>query len=234
MAGNANVGADEVRKPHRCHIRGLHVTSAARRLGHPHPHRVPLSYKERHVVVTTCGELYKKWRAEGRLGYKRAPDTGAVVPLTFVHTGMDRAEHKERGERPLVLLFTGSPGDYHDFSYTIPFLDRHGADVVCFNWPDFSFTMKTGYWWHSSEEKAHLALGFLKELDINVGAKKFALNTKPVDWMLRNMYGLSVLMPFAKLTMKLTRHPLKPNMKDVAFAYLSTVSIDDARASPAR
>ncbi|XP_054929817.1 uncharacterized protein [Dermacentor andersoni] len=270
VAGSANVGADKVRKPPKCHLRGLHVTSAVRRLGHPHPHSTALPYKERHIVVTTCGELYKKWRAEGRLGYKHAPDTGAVVPLTYVHTGMDRAEHKERGERPLVLVFTGSPGQYQDFSYTIPFLNRHGADVLCFNWPNFSFTEKTRYWWHSSEEKAQLATDFLKELDIKEvdmlvshssgaypavqltaeqsdvqvkslallmpttgtdvsAARSLAVNLKPMEWMLRNMYGLSVLAAFTKWVMKLNGHPLKPNMNDVFFAYLSTTSIDDTR-----
>ncbi|KAL1438121.1 hypothetical protein MTO96_048212 [Rhipicephalus appendiculatus] len=126
----------------------------------------PLTYKERSIEITTCGDLYKKWRAEGRPGYKHAPDEGAVVPVTYIHTGMDRAEHKERGERPLVLVLTGSPGQYQDFSYTIPFLDRHGADVLCLNWPNFAFTRQTGYWWHSGEEKAHLVIDFLKELDI--------------------------------------------------------------------
>lgn len=269
VAGSANVGADKVRKPHRCHIRGLHVTSAVRRLGHPHPHSITLPYKERRVVVTTCGELYKKWRAEGRLGYKHAPDTGAVVPLTYLHTGMDRAERKERGERPLVLLFTGSPGQYQDFSYTIPFLDRHGADVLCFNWPTFSLTEKTGYWWHSSEEKAHLAIDFLKKLDIkevdllvshssgaypavelttehsdvqvkslallmpttgtDVRAAKVILNNKAAEWMLRNLYGMSVLASLTKWSLKLTGHPIKPNVNDVFFAYLSVIGIDDAR-----
>ncbi|XP_077516706.1 uncharacterized protein LOC144127603 isoform X1 [Amblyomma americanum] len=115
--------------------RWMHVTAAVHRLGHPHPHRVPLAYKERHAVVTTCGHLYEKWRAEERPGYKNAPETGAEVRLVYVHTGMDRAEHKDTSERPLALLLTGSPGQYQDFSYTIPFLDRHGVDVLCFNWP---------------------------------------------------------------------------------------------------
>lgn len=258
-----------VRKQHRCQIRGFHVTSALRRLGHPHPHTVPLPYKERHVVVTTCGDLYKKWRAEGRVGYKHAPDEGALVPLTYVHTGMDRTEHKERGERPLVLMLTGSPGQYQDFSYTIPFLDRHGADVVCFNWPNFTFTRQTGYWWHSSEEKAHLVIDFLKKLDIKevdmlvshssgaypavqlaaeqpgVHVKSLALlmpttgtdvrairtsllYNKVADWMLRSMYALPLLTSIANWTMLLGGHPIKRNMDDVFFAYLSTASVTDA------
>lgn len=157
-------GARKARSPES--KRWIHVTAAVHRLGHPHPHNVPLAYKERRVVVTTCGDLYKKWRAEGRVGYKNAPDTGAEVPLVYVHTRKDRAEHKDASERPLALLLTGSPGQYQDFSYTIPFLDRHGIDVLCPNWPNFSFTKATGYWWHSSDEKANLISDFLKKLDI--------------------------------------------------------------------
>ncbi|KAL1438120.1 hypothetical protein MTO96_048211 [Rhipicephalus appendiculatus] len=61
-----------------------------------------LPYKERHVKVTTCGDLYK-----------------------------------------------------------------NGVDVLCFNWPDFGFTLETGYWWHSCDEKTRLVVDFLKKLKIN-------------------------------------------------------------------
>ncbi|XP_049268801.1 uncharacterized protein LOC119383061 [Rhipicephalus sanguineus] len=213
---------------------------------------------------------YHKWRTEGRLGYKHAPDKGAVVPVTYIHTGMDRAEHKERGERPLVLLLTGSPGQYQDFSYTIPFLDRHGADVLCLNWPNFAFTKQTGYWWHSGEEKAHLAIDFLKKLDIkevdmlvshSSGAypavhmtaeqsdvhvkslallmpttgsdvralRKFLVYNETADWMLRSMHGLSMLTTLVKWSMVLSKHPMKREMDDVFFAYLSTSGVKDDR-----
>ncbi|XP_070391541.1 uncharacterized protein [Dermacentor albipictus] len=126
----------------------------------------PLRYKERRIEIATCGDLYKKWRAEGRRGYQGAPDTGARVPVVYIHTGLDRIERGDRTERPLSVLLTGAPGRYQDYSYNIPFLDQNGVDVLCFNWPDFAFSLETGYWWHSCDEKTSLVVDFLKKLDI--------------------------------------------------------------------
>ncbi|XP_077516707.1 uncharacterized protein LOC144127603 isoform X2 [Amblyomma americanum] len=199
--------------------RWMHVTAAVHRLGHPHPHRVPLAYKERHAVVTTCGHLYEKWRAEERPGYKNAPETGAEVRLVYVHTGMDRAEHKDTSERPLALLLTGSPGQYQDFSYTIPFLDRHGVDVLCFNWPSFSFTKRTGYWWHSSEEKTSLLSDFLKKLGIkevdmlvsHSSAAFPAVQLTAEHTGSVTVKSLALLMPATGSSVSSMRHPLLVN-----------------------
>ncbi|XP_077560338.1 uncharacterized protein LOC144175130 isoform X2 [Haemaphysalis longicornis] len=83
-----------------------------------------------------------------------------------MHTGMDRAEHNDRSERPLAVILTGAPGSYSHFSYTIPFLDRHGVDVLCVQWPDYQFTLQTGYWWHTSDEKTCLLVDLFKKLGV--------------------------------------------------------------------
>ncbi|KAH7953275.1 hypothetical protein HPB49_006703 [Dermacentor silvarum] len=62
-------------------------------------------------------------------------------------------------------------------------------------------------------------------------AVKVLLNNKVAEWMLRNLYGISVLASLTKWSLKLGGHPIKPNVNDVFFAYLSAVGIDDARAS---
>ncbi|KAL3210578.1 hypothetical protein MRX96_037048 [Rhipicephalus microplus] len=127
----------------------------------------PLPYKERSIEITTCGDLYKKWRAERRRGYEQAPETGARVPVVYIHTGLDRMEHGDHTERPLTVMLTGAPGRYQYYSYNIPFLDENGVDVLCLNWPDFTYSMATGYWWHSCDEKTSLVSDFLKKLRIN-------------------------------------------------------------------
>lgn len=147
-------------------VRKLHLSPRAGRLGHQHADTPPLAYKERKIVVNTCGPLYKIWRAEQRHGYKHAPEAGAEVCVDYVHTAMDRAEHKDHRKRPLALMLTGAPGSYNDFRHTIPFLDRHGVDILCPNWPDMKFTYQTNYWWHTSDEKACLVVDLLKQLDI--------------------------------------------------------------------
>lgn len=165
------ISKTSARNPRFLHRRCAHTIAAsaptaksARQLLRDAP---PLNYKERSIEITTCGELYKKWRAEGRRGYEQAPETGAHVPVTYIHTGLDRMEHGDRTERPLTMMFTGAPGQYQDYSYNIPFLDKNGVDVLCFNWPGFALTMATGYWWHSCDEKTRLVIDFLKKLNIN-------------------------------------------------------------------
>ncbi|KAL3210573.1 hypothetical protein MRX96_037044 [Rhipicephalus microplus] len=123
-----------------------------------------LSYRERHVRITTCGDLYTKWRAEGRRGYDQAPETGARVPVLYIHTGLDRMERGDFTKRPLTLMLTEH---YEDYGRNIRFLDQNGVDVLCLNWPDYAFTLETGYWWHSCDEKTRLVVDFLKQLKIN-------------------------------------------------------------------
>lgn len=129
-------------------------------------------YAERCVTVTTCADLYRKWRGT-RHGYSTAPPDGLPVPVTYVHTGMDRVEKAHNNSapgggdrRPLVVILTGAPGNYRDFSYLIPYLDRNGCDVVSPVWPDLAFSRKSGCWWHSSQEKTNLALDFLRTIGI--------------------------------------------------------------------
>lgn len=128
-------------------------------------------YRDRNITVTTCADLYKSWRGTRR-GYSRAPASGLPVPVSFVHTGLDRTERagpmpaSAPSRRPVVVILTGAPGSYKDFVHLIPFLDRHGVDVVAPAWPDLAFSRQSMCWWHSSAEKTNLALDFLKAVDI--------------------------------------------------------------------
>lgn len=130
-------------------------------------------YRERNITVTTCADLYKSWRGTRR-GYSSAPPNGLPVPVSFVHTGMDRSERAgptpaaQTGpnRRPVVVILTGAPGSYTDFVHLIPFLDRHGVDVVAPAWPDLAFSRQSGCWWHSSAEKTNLALDFLRAVGV--------------------------------------------------------------------
>ncbi|XP_070391543.1 uncharacterized protein [Dermacentor albipictus] len=170
-AKSNGLGSNAVaRDPRSRHQRCVHQAGAAKPIARSIRQLLrdapPLPYKERRIEIATCGDLYKKWRAEGRRGYQGAPDTGARVPVVYIHTGLDRIERGDRNERPLSVLLTGAPGQYQDYSYNIPFLDQNGVDVLCFNWPDFAFSLETGYWWHSCDEKTSLLVDFLKKLDI--------------------------------------------------------------------
>lgn len=128
-------------------------------------------YRDRNITVTTCADLYKSWRGT-RYGYSRAPAGGLSVPVSFVHTGLDRTERagptpaSAPSRRPVAVILTGAPGSYKDFVQLIPFLDRHGVDVVAPAWPDLAFSRQSMCWWHSSAEKTNLALDFLRAIGI--------------------------------------------------------------------
>lgn len=120
--------------------RWAHTTVALRDDDDCQPHIGHWPYTERKITVTTCADLYKSWRGH-RHGYSTAPTTGLPVPVSYVHTGMDRAERQANDansdeiRRPLVVILTGAPGTYKDFAYLIPYLDQNGVDVVSLVWP---------------------------------------------------------------------------------------------------
>ncbi|XP_064480758.1 uncharacterized protein LOC135394144 [Ornithodoros turicata] len=147
-----------------------------------HQHTVPWPYLERTINVNTCAELYSKWRREGRPGYKNAPEQGGLcVPVSYVHTGLDRTEKEgnvNSHRRPVVVIVTGAPGSYRDFAHLIPFLDCNGVDVISPVWPDLAFSRESGCWWHSSQEKTNLALDFLA-----------AINVREVDMLVAHSSG---------------------------------------------
>lgn len=160
-------------------------------------------YAERCVTVTTCADIYRKWRGS-RHGYATAPPEGLPVPVTYVHTGMDRVERGRSAgasegdssdrRRPLVVILSGAPGNYKDFSYLIPYLDRNGCDVVSPVWPDLAFSRKSGCWWHSSQEKTNLALDFLRTIGIKEADMLVAHSSGsyPALRMINNEHGLKV------------------------------------------
>lgn len=135
-----------------------------------------------------------------------------------MHTGMDRIEHKDSSERPLAVILPGAPGSYQDFSYTIPFLDRHGVDVLCVQWPDFKFTLETGYWWHSSEEKTCLLVDVLKQLNVkrihmlvshsSASYPAMQLATEVPEVVVHSM---ALLMPCPGNNLSAVRHPFYLN-----------------------
>nr|XP_050022932.2 uncharacterized protein LOC126516884 isoform X1 [Dermacentor andersoni]XP_054919753.1 uncharacterized protein LOC126516884 isoform X1 [Dermacentor andersoni] len=220
LAKSNGLGSNSVaRDPRSRHQRCVHQTGAAkptarsiRQLMRDAP---LLRYKERRIEIATCGDLYKKWRAEGRRGYQGAPDTGARVPVVYIHTGLDRIERGDRTERPLCLLLTGAPGQYQGYSYNIPFLDQNGVDVLCFNWPDFAFSLETGYWWHSCDEKTSLLVDFLKKLhikNIDMLVSHSSGSTPAVQLVAEeteiNVKSLALLMPVATRYFRGSRNPL--------------------------
>lgn len=119
-------------------------------------------YKERHITVHACADLFREWKRT-RPGYKYVNEAGVSVPLTYIHTGLDR---QAGPDAPVVFALHGAPGSYREFDSLVPVLDAQGASVVVPTLPDLTFSMKTQSFWHSVEERTDLISKFLKAINI--------------------------------------------------------------------
>ncbi|KAH9374033.1 hypothetical protein HPB48_005302 [Haemaphysalis longicornis] len=119
-------------------------------------------YKERHVTVHACADLFREWKRT-RPGYKYVNEEGVSVPLSYIHTGLDR--QAEPGA-PVVFALHGAPGSYREFDSLVPVLDAQGAAVVVPTMPDLEFSMRTQSFWHSVEERTDLIKKFLKTINV--------------------------------------------------------------------
>lgn len=141
-------------------------------------------YKERHITVHTCAELFREWK-HTRRGYKHVNEEGISVPLTYIHTGLDR--QAAPGE-PVVFAVHGAPGTYREFDSLVPVLDGQGASVIVPTLPDLNFSMKTQSFWHSVEERTDLLKKFLK-----------AINVREIDMMVAHS---SSMYPMLRLALR--------------------------------
>lgn len=119
-------------------------------------------YKERHVTVHACAELFREWK-RSRPGYKYVNEEGVSVPLTYIHTGLDR---QAAPDAPVVFALHGAPGTYREFDSLTPVLDAQGASVIVPTLPDLNFSMKTQSFWHSVEERTDLLKKFLTAINV--------------------------------------------------------------------
>lgn len=119
-------------------------------------------YKERHITVHACADLFREWKRT-RPGYKYVNEDGVSVPLTYIHTGLDR---QAGAKAPVVFALHGAPGSYREFDSLVPVLDAQGASVVVPTLPDLTFSMETQSFWHSVEERTDLIRRFLKAINI--------------------------------------------------------------------
>ncbi|XP_064480342.1 uncharacterized protein LOC135393924 isoform X2 [Ornithodoros turicata] len=128
-------------------------------------HDTEWPYQDHTVTIQTCADLYKDWR-RWKPGYQNAPSQGIEVEVPYLNTGFDRHGTKWR-DQPTVLLLHGAPGSYRDFPELIPYLDKHGANIISPRWPDLQLSYRTGTFWHSAEEKTHLLKDFLKAIKVD-------------------------------------------------------------------
>ncbi|KAH7967662.1 hypothetical protein HPB52_001539 [Rhipicephalus sanguineus] len=204
-------------------------------------------YRDRNITVTTCADLYKSWRGTRR-GYSSAPTNGLPVPVSFVHTGMDRSERAgptpaaqtegRPSRRPVVVILTGAPGSYTDFVHLIPFLDRNGVDVVAPAWPGTADMLVA----HSSGAYPAMRLicredGLkVKSLTLLAPAGYSQINVMRPGWftsLLSRLYQQPLTQrmvnTLALAFLVATRHPLRRDIDNVLLAMKAMLYADKAQ-----
>ncbi|XP_077519698.1 uncharacterized protein LOC144129425 isoform X2 [Amblyomma americanum] len=139
-------------------------------------------YKERHITVHACDDLFREWKRT-RPGYKYVSEAGVSVPLSYIHTGLDR---QAAADAPVVFALHGAPGSYREFDSLVPVLDAQGASVIVPTLPDLTFSMKTQSFWHSVEERTDLIRRFLK-----------AINVREIDMMVAHSSSMYPMLHLA-------------------------------------
>jgi len=66
---------------------------------------------------------------------------------------------------PTIVMLHGTPGSYYDF---FKFIAAFGSScrIIAPNFPNFSYTLDTGCFWHSAEEKSEFIVDFLRHINV--------------------------------------------------------------------
>ncbi|XP_054707890.1 uncharacterized protein LOC129217585 [Uloborus diversus] len=134
------------------------ILSSAR-CEHTENQNLDFQFKEKFVQIKSCGQLYKKWKNEGK--FKTVPSSD----LTFNVPYIDTHSKSNHSSLPLTVALHGAPGSWKDFTLLTSHLYQQGIRVVAPSFPDFR-TYRPGIFRHSDEEKAEYISDFLKAIDI--------------------------------------------------------------------
>jgi len=96
-----------------------------------------LSYPVKHTCVTTCGQLYQKWKLKKPL-YEKAPEAGVTIDIEYADTLNCINNDNNSDNHQVVLALHGAPGSHADFETVIKHFSDAGVRVIAPNWPGMS------------------------------------------------------------------------------------------------
>ncbi|CAG2113591.1 unnamed protein product [Medioppia subpectinata] len=123
-------------------------------------------YPVKHVKITTCGQLYERWK-ENKPLYERAPKNGLTLDVEYADNLSLLNWDSDSCDTKLMVCLHGAPGSHSDFEAVIQHMTRLGVRVIAPNFPDYSVTIKTDIFRHSAEEKTEFIKDFLRAIGIN-------------------------------------------------------------------
>lgn len=141
------------------------VVSSQTRTNNNNPANHLIKFEEsfaRRVKLKICSRFAQKstWLRPWFLRY--IPKGGHEMIIDYIDT-MPNAPTD--GSVKTIVILHNTPGSYYDFFHFISVFGKNFRIIVP-NFPEFSQTLKTGHFWHSSEEKSELIFDLLKHLGI--------------------------------------------------------------------
>lgn len=140
----------------------------------------------RRVKLKVCSRFAEKpsWLRPWFLRY--IPRGGHEMMIDYIDT-MPNAPND--GSVKTIVILHNTPGSYYDF---FKFISVFGNTfrIIVPNFPEFSQTLKTGEFWHSSEEKSELVFDLLKHLGVGcidcLVAHSLSVYTASYLWLYSN------------------------------------------------
>lgn len=114
------------------------------------------------ITINTGKELYPRLKRTNPKLYKHYKSGGLDVTVDYVDTKQDGKQYNK-----VILAVHGSIDDFKSYTRLIENYKNTDIRVIAPNLPKFDLTRRTKFFWHTSEEKAHLIRDFLYKLNID-------------------------------------------------------------------
>lgn len=116
------------------------------------------------LETNVCGRFGDSYSILRPWFLRYIPKGGHPMSIDYIDTKPD-VDVNDNSIKTILILHS-TPGSYYDF---FRFIATFGEEyrIIIPNFPTFSYTMKTGCFWHSSEEKSEFVFDFLKQLNIS-------------------------------------------------------------------
>jgi hypothetical protein len=99
-----------------------------------------VNYPVKHICITTCGELYQKWKIKKPKLYEKAPKNGITIDVEYADTLNAINNDNESDNSQVVLALHGAPGSHSDFAPIIEHMTDAGVRVIAPNFPGLIFS----------------------------------------------------------------------------------------------
>ncbi|KAJ6225022.1 hypothetical protein RDWZM_003567 [Blomia tropicalis] len=117
----------------------------------------------RSTKVNVCGRFANRFTFLRPWFLRYIPKGGHPINIEYIDTMPNVPEDDDSIKT--ILILHGTPGSYYDyFKLLATFGNSHR--IIIPNFPNFSYTMEKGCFWHSAEEKSEFIADFLRHINV--------------------------------------------------------------------